>query len=214
MVCRRTGSLAQFAVPGRRSLTYTMPPLDHFGLLAPLYDRLIRAPDTGTLARLAALPAPGRLLDVGGGTGRIAQPLVSLVDSVVVADGSLDMLRQARSKPGLRLAAAYAERLPFADGTFERVIIVDAYHHLEDQEASLRELLRVCVPGGCLVVEEPDITRIAVWAIAVFERLVLMRSHFRRAETIARQLQRMGAAATIHRQDATVWIVAEPASSA
>jgi ubiquinone/menaquinone biosynthesis C-methylase UbiE len=190
-----------------------MATLDHFGLLAPLYDRLVRTPDTRTLARLAALPAPGRLLDIGGGTGRIARPLVSLVDTLIVADGSLRMLRQARSKPGLRLAAAYAERLPFANDTFERVIIVDAFHHLKDQDGSLMELLRVCLPGGRLVVEEPDITRIGVWAIAIFERLVLMRSRFRRAETIADRLRRMGAATTIHRQGATVWVVAEPARS-
>jgi len=191
-----------------------MPRLDHFGLLAPLYDRLIRTPDTETLAGLAGLPAAGRLLDVGGGTGRIAQSLVPRVGTLIVVDESWKMLSRARPKPGLNLAAAHAERLPFPSGAFDRVIMVDAFHHLEDQEGSLRELLRVCAPGGRLVVEEPDITRVGVWAIALFERLLLMRSRFRRAETIADQLRRMGAAPTIHRQEATVWIVAQPASSA
>ena len=191
-----------------------MPRLDHFGLLAPLYDRLIRTPDTETLAGLAGLPAAGRLLDAGGGTGRIAQSLVHRVGTLIVVDESWKMLSHARPKPGLNPTAAHTERLPFPSGAFDRVIMVDAFHHLRDQERSLRELLRVCARGGRLVVEEPDITRVGVWAIALFERLVLMRSRFRRAETIADQLRRMGAATTIHRRDATVWVVAEPASSA
>jgi ubiquinone/menaquinone biosynthesis C-methylase UbiE len=191
-----------------------MPLLDHFGLLAPLYDRLIRTPDTETLAGLAGLPAAGRLLDVGGGTGRIAESLAGQAGQIVVADESWRMLLHARRKPGLVLTAAHAERLPFPTGKFERVIMVDAFHHLQDQDRSLAEFLRVCAPGGRVVVEEPDITRIGVWAIAFFERVALMRSRFRRAETIAARLRQMGAATTIHRQGATVWIVAEPARSA
>jgi ubiquinone/menaquinone biosynthesis C-methylase UbiE len=186
-----------------------MPWLDHFGLMAPLYDRLFRLPDTTRLVELTGLPIRGRLLDVGGGTGRIARSLIGLAGQVVVADESLKMLSHARAKPGLHVAAAHAELLPFPSGAFERVIIVDAYHHLRDQDRSLAELVRVCAPGGRVVIEEPDIERVLVWGIAVFERVALMRSRFRRAEEIAAAFRALGAAASIHRQDATVWIVAE-----
>jgi demethylmenaquinone methyltransferase/2-methoxy-6-polyprenyl-1,4-benzoquinol methylase len=189
-----------------------MPWLDHFGLLAPLYDWLFRLPDTTHLVELTGLPIRGRLLDVGGGTGRIARSLVGLAGQVVVADESLKMLSHARAKPGMHLAVAHAERLPFPNGAFERVIMVDAYHHLQDQDCSLAEMMRVCTPGGRVVIEEPDITRIAVWPIALFERVALMRSRFRRAEEIAASFQALGAAVSIHPQNATVWIVAEPRS--
>ncbi|MCX6071465.1 MAG: class I SAM-dependent methyltransferase [Chloroflexi bacterium] len=189
-----------------------MPWLDHFGLLAPLYDRLFRVPDTVRLAQLVCLPIRGRLLDAGGGTGRVARTLVGSAGQVVVADESLKMLSHARVKPGLHVTAAHAELLPFPSGAFERVIIVDAYHHLQDQDRSLAELVRVCAPGGRVVIEEPDIEHVLVWGIALFERVALMRSRFRRAKEIAASFRALGAAVSIHRQDATVWIVAEPRS--
>ena len=189
-----------------------MPGLDHFGLLAPLYDRLIRPPEAGRLIELAGLPIRGRLLDAGGGTGRIAQSLIGLASQIVVADESWKMLSRARAKPGLHVTAARAERLPFPAGGFERVIMVDAYHHLRDQDRSLAELLRVCAPGGVVVVEEPDIERVGVWAIALVERVALMHSRFRRAEEIASGFRELGAGVSIHRQATTAWIVAQAPS--
>jgi demethylmenaquinone methyltransferase/2-methoxy-6-polyprenyl-1,4-benzoquinol methylase len=188
-----------------------MPWLDHFGLLAPLYDRLFRLPDTTHLVELTGLPIGGRLLDVGGGTGRIARSLIGLAGQVVVADESRKMLSHAPTLLELHLATAHAERLPFPTGAFERVIMVDAYHHLQDQDRSLAELVRVCAPGGSVVIEEPDIARPSVWGIALFEQLTLMRSRFRRAEEIAAAFRGLGAETSIRRQDATVWIVARPA---
>jgi demethylmenaquinone methyltransferase/2-methoxy-6-polyprenyl-1,4-benzoquinol methylase len=152
------------------------------------------------------------LLDAGGGTGRIAGSLAGQAGQIIVADESCKMLSRARAKPGLRLAAAHAERLPFTAGTFDRVIMVDAYHHLRDQDRSLAELLRVCAPGGLVVLEEPDIERVGVWAMALFERLALMRSRFRRAEEIASGLRALGADVSIHRQATTAWIVARVSS--
>lgn len=186
-----------------------MPWLDHFGLLAPFYDRVIRPPDTTQLAGLAGLPIIGRLLDAGGGTGRIARSLIELAGQVVVADESWKMLSHAPARTNLLLTASRAERLPFPSGGFERVIMVDAFHHLRDQEQSLAELMRVCAAGGRVVIEEPDITRHGPKAIAFFERVALMRSSFRPAEEIAAALRTLGAAVSIHRQEATVWIVAE-----
>ena len=49
------------------------PPFDHFGLLAPLYERFIRIPDAGVLRRLLDVGPEHALLDVGGGTGRVAR---------------------------------------------------------------------------------------------------------------------------------------------
>lgn len=190
-----------------------MPSLDHFGLLAPHYDRFIRPADVARLADLVGLPTPGRLLDVGGGTGRVAQALTGQAGCIIVADESWKMLARTRDKPGLRPAASHAEWLPFPSGGFDRVVMVDAFHHLADQEQCLAELVRVCAPGGRVVVEEPDIARPGVWAIAALERLALMRSRFRRGETIARLLEQLGAQTSVHRQDATVWIVAQKATS-
>jgi ubiquinone/menaquinone biosynthesis C-methylase UbiE len=187
-----------------------MPIFDHFDILAPLYDRLIRIPDNDHLAQVVGLPIGGRLLDAAGGTGRIAQQLVDQAGMLVISDVSVNMLRQTQLKDGLYCAVgSETERIAFADGSFERVIVVDAYHHLLDQEESLREFWRVLARGGRLVIEEPDIRRFGVKILALAEKLALFRSHFVLAEKIAARLEEYGAKTTVKREGATVWIVGE-----
>ena len=187
-----------------------MPIFDHFDILAPLYDRLIRIPENDQLAQVVGLPVAGRLLDAAGGTGRIAQQLVDRAGLVVISDVSLNMLRQSLQKDGLCCSVgSETEKLAFADSSFERVIVVDAYHHLLDQELSLREFWRVLAPGGRLVIEEPDIRRFGVKLLAMAEKLALFRSHFVLAEKIAKKLAGFGARTRVIRDGATVWIVAE-----
>ena len=70
-----------------------MPLLDHFALIAPHYDRIF---EVHNLDRLLACVAPQRghrLLDVGGGTGRVATRFGGLVAQVCVLDPSPGMLQ-------------------------------------------------------------------------------------------------------------------------
>ena len=68
------------------------------------------------MVEMAILPAKGALLDVGGGTGRMAAALADLASMVIVADLSIDMLEQARNKGVLQTVCSHSEKLPFADG--------------------------------------------------------------------------------------------------
>ncbi len=151
---------------------------DHFNLLAPIYDRVIPPPDAGRLRELLGLPIDGKMLDAGGGTGRVSAQLRPFVGELVLTDVSEGMLQQAQLKANLELSFAHAERLPFADETFDRVLVVDALHHFCDQELAVADLLRVLKTGGRLVIEEPDLNRISVKMIAFAEKLAFMRSHF------------------------------------
>ncbi len=153
-------------------------PFDHFSFIAPVYARAGEYSGLQTMLRVAELPAKGSLLDVGGGTGRVARSLREQADQVVVADVSLGMLRFAASIPGLQAAASASERLPFPDDTFARVLIVDALHHVADHAQTAAELWRVLQPGGRIVIQEPDIRTFGVKLIALAEKLLLMRSHF------------------------------------
>jgi demethylmenaquinone methyltransferase/2-methoxy-6-polyprenyl-1,4-benzoquinol methylase len=185
-----------------------MPAFDHFDFLAPLYDRVIRVPDDDRLGELLGLPIAGRLLDAGGGTGRIAETLKDRVGHLTIADASLPMLRQAHEKACCDVTAAHTERLPFADGSFERVIVIDAYHHLKDQPESLCEFVRVVQPGGRLIIEEPDIDHFGVKLVALAEKLALMRSHFEHAERVAKRLTPMSVSVEIVRESHNYWVIA------
>lgn len=150
---------------------------DHFDVLAPIYDRAIPFSRLELMLRMVDLPVEGILLDAGGGTGRVANALRPYVKQAFVVDFSRGMLAQAHAK-GLIGLHAPAEQLPFSSGTFDRIIMVDALHHVHQQNATVTELWRVLKPGGRLVIEEPDLRTWQVKIVAVVEKLALMRSHF------------------------------------
>jgi len=185
----------------------------HFDLLAPLYDRLIRRPNVSPLARALNLPAAGLLLDAGGGTGRVSRLLAPWVSGVVVCDASRPMLAQARPS-GLSLVQGHAEGLPFADGAFARVLVVDALHHFRRQREALVEFVRVLAPGGRLLVSEPDIARMGVRLIALAERMALMDSHFLPPVEIAAVLAAQGIGAPRIARDGrySAWVIADKAT--
>ena len=152
-------------------------PIDHFNLIANYYDRLGKFNVGEPLLGLLSLDSNSFLLDVGGGTGRVASALREMVKKVVVADLSPGMLRQADQK-GLEAICAPAEFLPLPAGSFNRIIMVDALHHVIDQGQTCNELWRVLSPGGRILIVEPDIHKPLIKAIAIGEKLLLMRSHF------------------------------------
>lgn len=183
---------------------------DHFSLAAPYYEKLAGGSfDPTTLRAYLDLPTTGRLLDAGGGTGRVAQALRGLAVQIVVTDVSAAMLRQAAHKDGLSALRAQVEALPFADASFERIVIVDAFHHFADHHAAIANLWRVLAPGGRLVIQEPDIERLAVKVVALVERMALMQSRIFSPRDMGQMLQAVGAQVQVHSDHAfNAWVVA------
>lgn len=105
------------------------------------------------LERLA-LPAGGRLLDAGCGSGRTLDEL-ALYGDVSGVDLSPDAVRLARDRGHREVSVGPIERLPFEDGTFDLVTCMDVIEHTPDDAASLRELRRVTRPGAMIVLTVP-----------------------------------------------------------
>ena len=182
-------------------------PFDHFDFIAPVFSR-VGYSSLKTMLEQADLPTTGRVLDAGGGTGRVASTIREHAGDVVVADPSLGMLRQA-DRTQLKLACSNSEHLPFPNETFERIIMVDALHHVIHQGQTASEMYRVLKPGGRIVIEEPDIRKFGVKLIAVAEKLLLMRSHFLSPENIVGLFSFDSAISRIHATEGNAWVVIE-----
>ena len=111
-----------------------------------------------TLEQLAVRPGE-TLLEIGFGPGRlIAALLERLADGRVCGvDHSDTMVRQAlaRNRKATRagrllLCLAHVSRLPFAEGSFNRVCAVNSFQFWPAPEGDLRELRRVLKPGGLI----------------------------------------------------------------
>jgi ubiquinone/menaquinone biosynthesis C-methylase UbiE len=183
---------------------------DHFDFIAPWYDRIVRLPVSSRLTELLKLPGDAILLDASGGTGRSSSHLRPMVANLVVCDLSLPMLRQAQDKGGMLLVQTRAEKLPFREGIFDRVMVIDALHHFFDQQAAIGELIRVLKPEGRLIIEEPDRRHWTIKLLAIAEKMVGMRSHIHGIADIVNRIAAEGLVAQVVWGDGfTSWVVAD-----
>ncbi|MCQ4334005.1 methyltransferase domain-containing protein [Natronomonas sp. F2-12] len=101
-----------------------------------------------------------RVLDVGCGTGFATEGLLEYTDDVWGLDQSAHQLERAFSKFGKRGPVQFyrgdAERLPFADDTFDAYWSSGSIEYWPDPVAALREARRVTKPGGPVLVVGPD----------------------------------------------------------
>ncbi len=100
----------------------------------------------------------GRLLDVGTGTGRMAELFAAQAEHVVALDKSLEMLRVARAKlqhlPAEQIELVQGDflDLPFAAASFDTVVLHQVLHFAQDPEQVLAEATRVVRPGGRIAI--------------------------------------------------------------
>jgi ubiquinone/menaquinone biosynthesis C-methylase UbiE len=109
------------------------------------------------------LPARGRLLDVGAGTGATGAWMAGR-GALVAAD--IEPVALAlygeRHRGATGLVATDVNRLPFAEASFDAVLCVTVLYHagVPSPRAAVTELARVVKPGGVLCLWEPGVRRL------------------------------------------------------
>ncbi len=142
-----------------------------FDSVAPKYDLMNDLMSGGmhrlwkqfTLSQTQLRPGQ-RALDVAGGTGDLARGMAKQVGErglVVLSDINGAMLARGRDRlldaglvQGLDFVQANAEKLPFADSSFDCVTIGFGLRNVTDKPAALASMRRVLRPGGRLIVLE------------------------------------------------------------
>ena len=140
-----------------------------FDSVAPKYDVMNDLMSAG-LHRIwkrytitVANPQPGQqVLDIAGGTGDLSRAFARRVGPtgrVVHTDINEAMLREGRNRlldEGLVLPTLVcdAEKLPFADGSFDIVTVAFGLRNMTHKEQALAEMRRILKPGGKLLVLE------------------------------------------------------------
>lgn len=168
---------------------------DWFRVYAPVYDSFVRLAGVAPVApllELLQLQGHESVLDVGGGTGRVAAAVAGRCRQVVVLDPCEPMLRRAPSHPSVRTVLGQAQALPFADGRFDVVLCVDALHHVKDAAATVEEANRVLRPGGRVLLQEFDVRGWRGRTVAVLERLFVDDSRFLAPEELERLCRARG----------------------
>jgi ubiquinone/menaquinone biosynthesis C-methylase UbiE len=122
---------------------------DQFRALPPGVPEAIRT----AVWHAVGAPAGARVLDLGAGTGRIGKAFVEEGDNYVGADLSFAMLREFLV-PGhtLFLTQTDGERLPFREGTFHVVLLMQVLSGARNVRRLLAEAGRMLAPGGALIV--------------------------------------------------------------
>lgn len=161
---------------------------------APFYDwenaRTVARRDVEFWTRLAAAQ-PGRVLELGAGTGRLAIPIAKAGVPLVGIDRSDAMLARARrrarrapARPALALVRGDIRALPFRSRSFAMVMapygMLQSLTRERDLGATLAAVARVLVPGGLFGIDlVPDLPR---WA--EYDRRLSLRGRTTRGSTL------------------------------
>lgn len=97
------------------------------------------------------------ILDLGCGTGAVTQELTDF-GTVMGADMSslaLDFNKARTGGQGVSLVQADGIALPFPADTFDAVVALDVFEHIESHELAFKETFRVLKPGGALILSVP-----------------------------------------------------------
>ena len=124
---------------------------------AKIYDRFMRR-DAAAYERMYELLRPTvrrkTVLELATGTGLIAKHIISAANHIEATDASAEMIAEARrdnDSSKLRFSVQNMFCLPYADKSFDVVIVSNALHIVPQPEKALAEIRRVLKDDGVLV---------------------------------------------------------------
>ena len=133
---------------------------DDYNVFTPAASaRLIEA-----FVRLSALPSRAQVVDLGCGSGAFTQLLARSGYDAVGLDISGKLIAVGQRKhPDIAFLQGDIEHLPFADGSFDGVLLSGVVHHFPDPSRCAAEVFRVLRPRGRFVAFDPNRMNPFMW---------------------------------------------------
>lgn len=125
-----------------------------YNLFENIYNGKVNRQVQATVASF--VDATDRVLECACGAGMLSVPIGSVCKELIATDYSDGMLMQTKKAcknlPNVQVKRANIMNLNCADAAFDKVVAGNVIHLLDDPEAALAELLRVCKPGGKVII--------------------------------------------------------------
>ena len=167
--------------------------MDLFSRIAHRYDSIIRGFAIETIKYKIKLDSEKILLDLGGGTGRVALELSKLVNGYIIVDRSFEMLQQAYKKTrSLFLVQGVGENLPFRKGSIPQIFTNDTLHHIHRQDETLSNCYDSLEKGGRLTIREYDPEAWRTKFLILFEWVLMFGSKFHSPRKLAEMCKKYG----------------------
>lgn len=119
------------------------------------------------------------ILDIGGGTGYIANKISPYCDKVIVLDESERMLSQIGGRDNIIPMVGEGTSTSLEKGSVDLVLMTDVVHHIKNQEALIREINRVLNINGKVLIMEFERSHFKTKVIQFFEYFLFGKLYFR-----------------------------------
>ena len=139
---------------------------EYFDSVAPEWDRIREGYFSSAVRdkaiELAGINSETTAADIGTGTGFMLEAIAPLVKKVIGVDNSTRMLSIAQSKlpeklrPKVEFRLGEMDHIPLKDKEVNAVFANMALHHAADPLKAIKEMSKVCAPGGVVFITDLD----------------------------------------------------------
>ena len=124
------------------------------------------------------------IVDIGGGTGKLAKYICDSCKMVYVLDESNKMLSKVNRTKNLICINGDALKTPFESNSIDIVILSDVFHHIKEQKELVIEIRRILKDGGRLVILDFNRKHIRTRLLRAFEFILFGRLFFRTKDEV------------------------------
>ena len=179
-----------------------------FSRVAHNYDRFVGEFDLESILEYIPLDEKSLLVDLGGGTGRVAKKMEEYVNDCIIFDISYEMLQHAKPKSNaFNILQGSSDELPIKSNSINQIFLNDSLHHIKNYKKTLVECYRSLKPNGKLIIREFDKKYIGNIFLRFFEFIVGFNSKFFTIKELSNLCRDIGFSVSVNKPNKSTFIL-------